>query len=261
MVNPHVSIRLFRPKQLKDTKLPVLLWIHGGGHLTGAPEQDDRANMIFARELGIVVAAVRYRIGALASAPASVTDCYAALRFLYEGAPELGLDPDRFAVGGASAGGGIAAGLVLFNHDHGVVPLTFQLLVYPMLDDRTVSAPRESFRMFHMWSPASNRLGWSTYLATTAGSAEISPYAVPARREDLTGLPPAWIGVGTLDLFLEENIEYARRLRDAGVACEVDIVSGAFHGFDQVFFSKGVSRTFRASQMQALRQAGIQTVV
>jgi acetyl esterase/lipase len=257
-VSETASIRLLRPANATGS-LPVLVWFHGGGHLIGSPEQDDTTNADFVRELGIAVAAVRYRRGSDAPAPASVEDGHDALVALTTRADELGIDPTRIAVGGRSAGGGVAAGLVLAEHDRGEVPIAFQLLVYPMLDDRTVTRSDLDTRHVRVWMPGSNRLGWQTYLAAEPGSAGVSPYAAPARRDDLRGLPPTWIGVGDLDLFHDEDVEYARRLSAAGVPCELEVVAGAFHGFDATSPRATVSQAFWESQAAALRGAGITT--
>ena len=137
VISPTVSIRLFRPANVAEV-VPAMLWMHGGGHLFGSPEQDDRSNIAFVKELGIVVAAARYRLGSDAVAPASVEDCYAALHALATRGEEFGVDSSRIAIGGASAGGGVAAGLALYALDKGEIQPAFQLLVYPMVDDRTV---------------------------------------------------------------------------------------------------------------------------
>ena len=251
---PNVTLRVFSPDPL-ESAVPAMVWVHGGGHMVGNPEQDDRANIAFARELGIVVAAVRYRLGAVEAAPASVEDVYAALKGLVANAAELRIDPTRIAIAGGSAGGGIAAAVALAAHDRGEIPLAFQLLVYPMLDDRTVTRTDHDTSKARVWSAKSNRIGWTSYLRQKPGTAGISPYAAPARREDLTGLPPAWIGVGALDLFRDEDIEYARRLNEAGVACEVHIVDGAFHGFDALFPKATISQSFWAEQTRVLKRA------
>nr|WP_277347764.1 MULTISPECIES: alpha/beta hydrolase [unclassified Streptomyces] len=248
---PPVSLRVFQPTGLQ-TAVPALLWVHGGGLVFGAPEQDDRTNAAFVRELGITVAAVRYRLAPDHPAPAAVEDAYAALHGLVERASDLHVDIDRIAIGGASAGGGIAAALALLAHDRREFRPVLQLLVYPMLDDRTTTRTDLDDLDVRLWTPKSNRYGWSAYLGDTVGGPDVSPYAAAARREDLTGLPPAWIGVGTLDLFHDEDIEYARRLCDSGVSCELHIVPGAFHGFDQAFPKAGVSREFWRRQARAL---------
>jgi acetyl esterase/lipase len=252
--NPAVAVRLFRPRNV-TTPRPALLWIHGGGLIFGSPEQDDRTNLEIARRLGLTVAAVRYRLAPAHTAPAPVYDACAALEGLAARAEEYGIDPARIAVGGASAGAGIAAALCQLALDRGVVLPAFQLLVYPMLDDRTVTRTDMDTRGVRVWSPGSNRYGWTSYLGVEPGSAEVPDYSVAARREDLTGLPPAWIGVGTLDLFYDEDLAYADRLADAGVPVSLDVVSGAFHGFDVLFSKKGVSVRFLDAQIEALRGA------
>lgn len=251
---PAVSLRIFRPVR-STSPTPALLWIHGGGLIIGNPEQDDRTNIAFVRALGIVVAAVRYRLAPDAPAPAAVEDTYAGLLGLLAHADELGIDPDRIAIGGASAGGGLAAALALVAHDRGEVRPAFQLLVYPMLDDRTVTRTDLDTSNVRVWTPKSNRFGWTSYLGAALGGPDVSPYAAPARRTDLSGLPPAWIGVGTLDLFHDEDLDYARRLVAAGVECELEVVPGAFHGFDGLYAKTGVARAFWQAQADALRAA------
>ncbi|MGY1618136.1 alpha/beta hydrolase [Geodermatophilus sp. SYSU D00691] len=254
----EVPLRLFRPAG-QQAPAPALLWIHGGGLVFGAPEQDDRSNAAFARELGITVAAVRYRLAPDHRAPAAVEDVYAGLAGLVARAGELGIDPERVAIGGASAGGGLAANLAHLAHDRGEVRPAFQLLVYPMLDDRTVGRTSVDPRHLRLWTAKSNRYGWGAYLGREPGGPDAPPYAVAARRHDLTGLPPAWIGVGSLDLFHDEDLEYARRLQEAGVPCEVHVVPGAFHGFDMVFRRAGVTTAFWGEQARALRAALLPT--
>jgi acetyl esterase/lipase len=251
---PDVFLRIYRPRSLR-TAAPALFWIHGGGFILGHPFQDEAANISFARTLGITVAAVRYRLGPEHPSPAAVDDAYAALTWLFAHAEERLIDPTRIAVGGASAGGGLAAGLVLYAHDRGEVQPAFQLLVYPMLDDRTVLRTDMDTRNVRMWTPGSNRFGWTSYLGVEPGSADVPPYAAPARRENLAGLPPAWIGVGTLDLFHDEDLVYAERLAASGVPCELLVVDGAFHGFDAAFRKAGVSKDFHRAQTAALRGA------
>lgn len=251
---PPVRVRTYRPRSAQG-RVPALLWIHGGGMVSGTPLIDERANMDFVRTLGIVVVSVDYRLAPSAQAPSQLEDCYAALRWLVTGAFELEIDEERIAVGGASAGGGLAAGLVLLAHDRGELPVAFQLLVYPMIDDRTVVREDHAVEGVRVWTPASNRYGWTSYLGKAPGSADISEYAAPARRTDLAGLPSAWIGVGTLDLFHDEDVRYAHQLRAAGVDCTLDVVQGAFHGFDAVMPHKPVSRAFWRAQATALHTA------
>jgi acetyl esterase/lipase len=244
-------VRLYRPAGSTEP-VPALLWIHGGGFLIGTARQDERSNIDMVRELGIAVASVDYRLAPEHPFPAPAEDCYAALRWLHAAAPAFGIRSDRIAVGGASAGGGLAAGVALMAHDRGEVPLAFQLLVYPMLDDRTVQRARGDESDFRLWNSTCNEFGWRSYLGAMPGGPEVSPYAAPARRVDLGGLAPAWLGVGTLDLFHDEDVDYATRLREAGVACDLVEVDGAFHGFDGLAPRAPVVTAFRRSWLDAL---------
>lgn len=245
-----VRVRLHRApgSQAKD---PALLWIHGGGYVIGSAAQDDDLCRRFARELGVTVAAVDYRLAPEYPYPIPLEDCYGALRWLVD---LPGVDPTRVAIAGASAGGGLAAALALLARDRGEVNPAAQLLVYPMLDDR--SATQEGLDDHHhrLWTQKSNVYGWSSYL----GDADPN-VAVPARNPDLGGLPPAWIGVGTNDLFHQEDLAYAERLTSAGVPCDVEVVPGAFHGFDGVVPKARVSQGFFASQVTWLRRHLTQT--
>ena len=244
-----ITVRVHRPAGA-DMR-PAMLWIHGGGYVMGNAAQDDALCRHFAETLGIVVAAVDYRLAPEAQFPVPLQDCYDGLTWL---ADRNYVDATRLAVGGASAGGGLAAALALLARDRGSLPLALQLLAYPMLDDRTACRTGIDERNFRLWNNRSNRFGWQSYTGSAPGSPGISPLASPARSEDLAGLPPAWIGVGTLDLFHDEDVAYAGRLEAAGVSCTIDVVPGAFHGFDVVAKS-GVARTFRASQVDALDAA------
>jgi acetyl esterase/lipase len=239
-----VGVRLHRPTGVEQPG-PALLWIHGGGYVIGTAGQDDDLCRRFARELGITVAAVDYRLAPEHPYPAPLEDCYAALTWL---AKLPAVDPARVAIGGASAGGGLAAALAFLARDRGEVSPSLQLLAYPMLDDRSGSTPESP--KYRLWSPKSNRFGWAAYL----GNADPN-VAVPGRRDDLSGLPPAWIGVGTHDLFHDEDLAYAERLTAAGVPCQVEVVPGAFHGFDAIVPKASVSRSFFASECASLRSA------
>ena len=217
--------------------------------MIGTAEMDDHLCAQFSNRLGITVASVEYRLAPEHPYPAAVQDCYSALTWL-AGLP--GADPGRVAIGGASAGGGLAAALALWARDRGVsgraVTPAFQLLVYPMLDDRSwMAADNPNYRL---WNPRANRFGWTAYL----GDAD-PQVAVPARRGDLSGLPPAWIGVGTNDLFHDEDLAYAERLTAAGVPCEVEVVPGAFHDFDLWASKSPVAQRFFNSQCEMLRAA------
>ncbi|QAY72541.1 alpha/beta hydrolase [Agromyces protaetiae] len=251
---PDIRLRVYDPVG-RAASSPALLWIHGGGFLIGSPEQDEASSIRFARELGILVVAARYRLAPEHPSPAGLDDVYAALAWLLGEAEARAVDRERIAIGGASAGGGLAASLALLAHDRGEFAPAFQLLVYPMLDDRTVLRAGPPPRGHRMWSTGSNRYAWTSYLGEAPGGPDVSPYAAPARRADLGGLPPAWIGVGMLDLFHDEDVSYAARLGEAGVPVELEVVEGVFHGFDAVFRKSGVARSFWRSQAEALRRA------
>ena len=241
-----VGVRLYRPTDASGTG-PALLWIHGGGYVIGSAAQDDELCRRFARELGATVASVDYRLAPENPYPVPLDDCYAALAWLVA-LPSV--DPARVAIGGASAGGGLAAALALLARDRDEIPLAAQLLVYPMLDDRTVQREGLDNPGLRLWNQSSNKFGWACYLADADPDV-----AVPARHEDLRGLPPAWMGVGTLDLFHDEDLVYAERLRAAGVSCQVEVVQGAFHGFDGIVPKAEVSQSFFKSQCAVLRDA------
>lgn len=237
--------RLYRPTAAA-APTAALLWIHGGGYLLGSPEQDDALCRRYVQRLGIVVAAARYRLAPEHPYPIPLEDCYTVLTWL-AGLP--GVDADRIAIGGASAGGGLTAALSFLARDRGEVSPVLQVLSYPMLDDRTVG-PDLDKPGFRLWNTRSNRFGWTSYL----GGADPA-MAVPARRTDLAGLAPAWLGVGTLDLFCAEDLAYAARLNAAGVECEVHEVPGAFHGFDGLAPKAAVSQAYFDSTCASLRRA------
>lgn len=247
-----VSVRLHHPPGPRRGQRPAILWIHGGGYVLGTAAQDDVVCRRFAHELGAVVAAVEYRLAPEHPFPTPLLDCHDALVWL---ASRGDVDGDRVAIGGASAGGGLAAGLALLARDRREVRPVVQVLAYPMLDDRTVLRRDIDTRNLRLWDNRANRFGWASYTGLAPGSPGIADLAAPARHLDLAGLPPAWIGVGTLDLFHDEDVVYAARLRDAGVDCELHIVEGAFHGFDAVRARAQVSKAFASAQHDAFSAA------
>lgn len=233
----------------------ALLYIHGGGYVIGHPSTYHPICSRIAAELGVLVVSVDYRKALGHPFPAGLDDCFRALTWIHEQAEALGVDPSRVAVAGDSSGGGLAAAVAQMAYDKGV-PLRFQALIYPMLDDRTVLRDDHLGTGELVWTPASNRFGWTAYLGHPPRVEEPRPYAVPARRADLTGLAPAWIGVGDLDLFHAEDVAYAGRLKIAGVPCDLVVVPGMYHGADN--FLAGRSETmiaFRDDMITALRRA------
>jgi acetyl esterase/lipase len=232
---------------------PAILHMHGGGYVIGTARTGMALLQPLAQELDCLIVTVDYRLAPDTVFPGALEDNYCALRWLAQNARELGVDPKRIAVMGESAGGGHAATLAIAARDRGEVPIAGQVLIYPMLDDRTGSAASSAGEHF-LWNAASNRYGWSSLLRVPAGSAEVPPGAVPARIADLRGLPPAFISVGTLDLFYEEDLEYARRLQAAGVPVQVEVFEGAYHGFDVFRPQAAASRRLRGASVAALRQ-------
>ena len=249
-----VRVRVYRPTD-QPGKLPALYWIHGGGYVMGDIEQDDRLMKQMVKRIGCVAVSVDYRLAPEHPFPAPVEDCYGGLKWLFRHADELGVEPSRIAIGGASGGGGLAAGLALLTRDRGELKVAFQLLIYPMIDDRNVTPASYAITDPRMWNRESNRLGWKAYLGRDGGGADVSPYAAAARATDLTNLPPAYIPVGALDLFVDENIQYAQRLIQAGVPTELHVYPGAFHGFDIFAPSATVSKQFKADRDSALKRA------
>jgi acetyl esterase/lipase len=242
------SVRLHRPASAAGPT-PALVWIHGGGYVGGVAAQDDKMCASFAEELGITVASVDYRVAPEQPYPTALHDCYDGLLWLVQ---QSFVDPTRVAIGGYSAGGGLAAALALYARERDEVPLRFQLLSYPMLDDRTALRTDIDETNFRGWNNKANYFGWQSYAGHPPGSDAITGFVAPSRHEDLSGLPPTWIGVGTLDLFHDEDVAYAERLQSAGVPCQLHVAKGAFHGFDIVRRNARVSQAYRSSYIDAL---------
>ncbi len=223
--DPEVMVRVYTPEGL-DSAAPGLYWIHGGGMVLGNVAMDDLKCKGVAADMGCVVASVEYRLAPEHPHPAPIEDCFAGLAWFASNAADLGVDPDRIAIGGASAGGGLAAALAIVARDRGV-DLIYQQLIFPMLDDRNIT--RSSHYVHHpkTWNRTANLAGWRALLGDALGTDGVSPYAAPARAEDLAGLAPAFIIVGELDLFVDECIDYAQRLTTAGVPTELHVFPGA----------------------------------
>ncbi|MDP9842173.1 alpha/beta hydrolase [Streptosporangium lutulentum] len=251
---PDIRLRIYRLAG-QEGAVPGVYWIHGGGMIIGDPEMDDLRMVEYVIRLGCVAVSVDYRLAPEHPHPAPVEDCYAGLVWTAKNAAELGIDPDRIAVGGLSAGGGLAAGTVLLARDRGGPALAFQLLVCPMLDDRNVTPSSREFAEAVVWNRGANLLGWSALLGDAAGTDDVSPYAAPARMADLSGLPPAYLDVGELEVFRDECVDYAQRLVQAGVSTEFHLYPGAFHSFDGMIPEAEISRRAAAERVVALRRA------
>jgi acetyl esterase/lipase len=250
---PPVPVRVYRPTEAVAA-LPCLLWIHGGGMVLGSLAMDDFSLQRIVETIGCVAVSVDYRLAPEHPFPAPIEDCYAALKWTHANAAELGVDPRRIAIGGASAGGGLAAGLVLLARDRGEVPVVFQWLIYPMLDDRNITSSSKAITEPRVWNRASNLFGWRAYLGVDPGSDGVSAYASPTRATDLSDLPAAYIPVGSQDLFLDEDTDYAMRLARAGVPVELQVYPGAFHGSELFAPTAAVSVRMVADREAALKR-------
>lgn len=251
---PDVMVRIYQPVTRPAT-LPALLWIHAGGYVLGNVQGDDLKAKGLALALNCVVASVEYRLAPEHPFPAPLEDCYAALKWLAGSTEQFGINPERIAIGGASAGGGLAAGLGLLARDRAEIDVCYQLLIYPMIDDSNVKQAGPDMPDTPFWNRANNLAGWRSYLKQEPGSEGISAYAAAIRAGDVRGLPPTFIGVGTPDLFREENIAYAQRLMNAGVPTELHVYADGFHGFDAFAPNADTAQRFTAEYTRLVSRA------
>jgi acetyl esterase/lipase len=251
---PEVTIFVINAKP--GASRPAILSLHGGGLIMGSAKSEVPVLQSQAKALDCAIVTVEYRLAPETRWSGSLEDNYAGLKWLYDHAEELGVDRARIAVAGGSAGGGHAARLAFAARDRGEVPLCFQMLQSPMLDDRTGSSQQPPAHLGSVsWSRELNRFGWRSFLGQAPGGKGVPVQAVPARVENLAGLPPTFISVGSLDLFVNESIDYARRLINAGVRTELYVAPGAFHGSEGMAPDAAVSRDQRAAAQAALRRA------
>ena len=246
-----LRVRVYTPKAMKDgEKLPGLLWIHGGGHVLGLPKQDEALCIRFVKEAGCIVAAPDYRLAPEHPYPADVDDCYAALVWMTENLP---VRLDRVAVAGQSAGGGLTASVALMARDRKGPALCFMMPLYPMLDCRDITPSSFQITDHRVWCRDFNLEAWKMYLGELSG--DVPYYASPALAGDLAGLPPAYVMVGQLDPFRDEDITFAQRLLQAGVPVELHVVPGATHGFEGIFSGAEVSKRAVNEYVNAMAEA------
>jgi acetyl esterase/lipase len=238
------KLRVYSPSGTKTRA--ALLYIHGGGMMIGAPQMDDGLLSNLAAELDVLIVSPEYRLAPEHPYPAPVDDCHEAWQWLITNSSKLGIDTSRIAIGGESAGGGLAAGLVLRIHDEGGQRPIAQWLLCPMLDDRTAQDRSLDGVDHFIWNNKLNLSGWSSYLSTKFGTDQVPAYAAPSRRVDFNGLPKAWIGVGDVELFYQEDKKYAENLKAAGVPCELDVVAGGPHAFEGMAPDAQVSKDYMA---------------
>lgn len=227
--DPYVVVRVHRPKGTTSGPLPSVYSIHGGGYILGTYEMDDARFDRYCTMFQCVGVSVEYRLAPETPYPGPLEDCYTGLRWTHDHGSELGVDSERIGIAGVSAGGGLAAALALLTRDRGEIPLAFQLLECPMIDDRQVSSSSRRDGL-PIWSRESNEFGWRSYLGDLYGHDDVPIYAAATRASDLSGLPPALVIVGGADGFRDENVDYAMRLNRAGVPTELHVLPGAPHG-------------------------------
>ncbi|MFG3530037.1 alpha/beta hydrolase [Streptomyces sp. NPDC047917] len=253
---PELNVRIYRPADGTDAgTLPGILYIHGGGMITGSVLTDHRQVLPLVEAVGAVVVSVDYRLAPEHPDPAPVEDCYAALLWMSRNASSLGIDPGRLALYGGSAGGGLAAGVALLARDRGGPRPAFQMLPYPMLDDRNTTPSSHEITDIGIWDRAANLQGWQSLLGDRIGTDRVSPYAAPARADDLGGLPPTYLDVGDLDLFRDEDLIYASRLMQAGVPVELHVYPGGIHAGELLAPDAELSTRITDYRMTALNRA------
>ncbi|MFF8818552.1 alpha/beta hydrolase [Leucobacter sp. NPDC015123] len=227
----EIEVSIFRnPSQ--SVPGPGILHLHGGGMIAGNRFMGVDGFLPLLRDHGAVIVSVEYRLAPEFPDPVPVEDAFAGLLWMAEHASELGIDADRLIVAGASAGGGLAAGVTLLARDRNGPKLLASLLIYPMIDDRNDTVSAQQFEGIGVWDRTSNYTGWNALLGERRGGPDVSAYAAPARASDLSGLPPTFIDVGSAEVFRDENVAYATAIWAAGGECELHVWPGGFHGFD-----------------------------
>ncbi|MEK8130022.1 alpha/beta hydrolase [Paenibacillus filicis] len=251
---PDIRIEIIKPIQPKHEKMPLYYSIHGGGMVMGSPVVDRPGNASLAAQHGFCCVSVYYRLAPEHVQPSQLQDCYSGLYWCIEHAEELGIDTGKVAVGGSSAGGGLAAGLALYIRDRQEFEIHHLRLLRPMLDDRTAVAPDHPYAGEFIWNKPSNHFGWTSVLGHEPGQEAVSEYYVPARAQSLAGLPPTYINVGTIDLFVDEALLFAKQLVFDGVLVELHVYPG-YHHLSPMFPDAHYSREGAKSSEHALLKA------
>ncbi|MGA5299985.1 alpha/beta hydrolase [Nucisporomicrobium flavum] len=247
---PDISVRIYKPVNA-EAPLPGIFFIHGGGMILGTVEGEDPTATLICDQVGAVVVSVEYRLSPENPHPAPAEDCYAGLKWTAEHADELGIDPQRLAIYGASAGGGLTIATALMARDRGGPALAFIMPIYPMVDDRNETASSHEITDIGIWDRSGNVEAWAWYL----GGKPADQYAAPSRAEDLSGLPPAFIDVGTVDLFRDEDIAFAQRLMAAGVPTELHVHPGSYHAAETFAPDAALAQRIWALRIDALKRA------
>ncbi|MFF7314085.1 alpha/beta hydrolase fold domain-containing protein [Streptomyces sp. NPDC008137] len=252
---PDISLLICRPAAPAPAGArPVIYHVHGGGMVIGNNRVGVDVPLAWARALDAVVVSVEYRLAPEHPHPAPVEDVYAGLLWTADHAAELGADPERIVIAGASAGGGLCAALALLTRDRkGPQPIG-QVLMCPMLDDRNDTPSTYQMAGLGVWDRTANETGWTALLGSRRGGPDVPAYAAPARAEDLTGLPPAFLDVGSAETFRDEVVAYASRIWQAGGVAELHVWPGGFHGFDGFAPQAALSQSARAAHVDWLRR-------
>lgn len=251
---PDLPVLILRPAR-GSGPWPGVYFIHGGGMMLGTRRSGADELAAWVEEAGVVGVSVEYRLAPEYRHPAPVEDCYAGLTWTAAHTAELGISSPALIIAGQSAGGGLAAATALMARDRGGPPLSHQILVCPMLDDRGITPSSGEIDHVGFWGRISNLTGWTALLGDSRGGPDVSPYAAPARATDLTGLPPAFIDVGSVDMFRDEDIDYAARLSRAGVSVEFHLWPGGFHGFEGTVPDSKLGRAALSARLGYLRRA------
>lgn len=250
---PDITVSIFTRSD-HATGGPGIFHTHGGGMVIGDRFTGAEEYLNWVLELDAVLVSVEYRLAPENPDPAPIEDCFAGLTWMAENADVLGFEPSRLIVAGASAGGGLAAGLALLARDRGGPHLAGQLLIYPMLDDRNETVSSRQIDGMGVWDRGSNDTGWNALLGDRRKTDAVSIYAAPARSADLTGLPPTFIDVATAEVFRDEDVAYATRMWEQGGIAELHVWPGGFHGFDAMAPQAVLSLEARAARLRWMRR-------
>ena len=249
---PDISLLIIRPPG-RDV-LPALFHTHGGGMVMGNNRTGLETMIGWVTDPGLVIVSVEYRLAPEHPYPAGVQDCYAGLVWTAEHAGELGIDPERLIIGGGSAGGGLAAACSLMARDRGGPALAAQMLIYPMLDDRLATGSSRELDGEGIWDSGSNLTAWTMLLGERRGGDDVPAYAAPARAADLSGLPPAYLELGSVETLRDEDLDYARRIWAAGGIAELHVWPGGFHAFDLIAAGTELARAAADVRLGWLRR-------